>query len=102
MTERKHHIDEHATHHPDQASMHHSQTMDADAPQDVAIHGSAHAGHATDARHAAHAAVQAEHDGHAGHSEAMFRRPFWISLLLTIPVLIYAELFQELLGYTAP
>jgi P-type Cu2+ transporter len=32
----------------------------------------------------------------------MFQRPFWVSLLLTIPVLIYAELFQELLGYTAP
>lgn len=32
----------------------------------------------------------------------MFKRPFWISLILTIPVLIYAELFQELFGYTAP
>jgi len=32
----------------------------------------------------------------------MFQRPFWISLLLTIPVLLYSELFQELLGYTAP
>jgi len=32
----------------------------------------------------------------------MFQRPFWISLILTIPVLIYSELFQQLLGYTAP
>jgi Cu2+-exporting ATPase len=32
----------------------------------------------------------------------MFARPFWISLVLTLPVLVYAELFQELLGYTAP
>jgi Cu2+-exporting ATPase len=32
----------------------------------------------------------------------MFKRPFWISLLLTIPVLFYAHLFQDLLGYTAP
>jgi len=32
----------------------------------------------------------------------MFQRPFWISLILTIPVLLYAELFQELLSYTAP
>jgi Cu2+-exporting ATPase len=32
----------------------------------------------------------------------MFKRPFWIALILTIPVLIYAELFQELFGYTAP
>jgi Cu2+-exporting ATPase len=32
----------------------------------------------------------------------MFARPFWISLVLTLPVLVYAELFQKLLGYTAP
>src|SRR4051812_22687726 len=42
------------------------------------------------------------HGGHAGHSEAMFARPFWVSLILTIPVLVYSELFQQLLGYTAP
>jgi Cu2+-exporting ATPase len=32
----------------------------------------------------------------------MFQRPFWISLILTIPILIYAELFQSLLHYQAP
>ena len=32
----------------------------------------------------------------------MFTRPFWVSLVLTIPVLIYSDLFQDLLGYTAP
>ena len=32
----------------------------------------------------------------------MFKRPFWVSLALTIPVLIYSELLQELFGYTAP
>src|SRR4051794_6495799 len=42
------------------------------------------------------------HGGHAGHSEAMFARPFWVSLILTIPVLVYSELFQQLFGYTAP
>ncbi len=42
------------------------------------------------------------HGGHAGHSEAMFARPFWISLVLTIPILIYAPLMQDLFGYSAP
>jgi P-type Cu2+ transporter len=42
------------------------------------------------------------HEGHAGHSEEMFKRPFLISLILTIPVIIYAELFQDLLHYQAP
>jgi Cu2+-exporting ATPase len=59
-------------------------------------HGTGEAGHSN--AHAGHG----EHGGHAGHSEAMFKRPFWISLILTIPVLFYADLLQELLGYTAP
>jgi Cu2+-exporting ATPase len=32
----------------------------------------------------------------------MFARPFWISLLLTIPIVVYAELFELLLHYRAP
>jgi Cu2+-exporting ATPase len=43
-----------------------------------------------------------EHAAHAEHSAAMFARPFWISLLLTIPIVVYAELFESLLHYRAP
>ncbi len=32
----------------------------------------------------------------------MFRRRFWVSLLLSIPVLVYSEPIQNWLGYTAP
>ncbi|MBA3303360.1 MAG: heavy metal translocating P-type ATPase, partial [Acidimicrobiia bacterium] len=32
----------------------------------------------------------------------MFRRRFWISLILTVPAVIYSHMLQELLGYTAP
>jgi P-type Cu2+ transporter len=39
---------------------------------------------------------------HAGHDVAMFQRRFWVCLVLTIPILVYAELIQELLGFTAP
>lgn len=42
------------------------------------------------------------HGGHEGHSEAMFQRPFWISLALTFPIVIYSEILQNLLGYRAP
>ena len=49
-----------------------------------------------------HGGDQARHANHAGHSEAMFARPFWVCLVLTVPVVIYAELFQQLFGYTAP
>ena len=40
--------------------------------------------------------------GTPGHSVAMFRDKFWLSLLLTIPVVILSPDVQEWFGYTAP
>ena len=34
--------------------------------------------------------MPAHHDRHAGHSVAMFRDRFWLSLLLTIPVIVWS------------
>ncbi|MEA2724587.1 MAG: P-type Cu2+ transporter, partial [Gemmatimonadales bacterium] len=42
------------------------------------------------------------HDKHAGHSVAMFRDKFWISLLLTIPTLIWGHMLQRAFGYAPP
>lgn len=42
------------------------------------------------------------HDKHAGHSVAMFRDKFWISLVLTVPTLIWTDMIQHWLGYRAP
>ena len=42
------------------------------------------------------------HDQHAGHSVAMFRDRFWLSLVLTIPVLVWSEMLQDWLGFRAP
>jgi Cu2+-exporting ATPase len=39
------------------------------------------------------------HDRHAGHSVAMFRRKFWVSLALTIPILIWGHMLPSLFGY---
>lgn len=41
------------------------------------------------------------HGGHAGH-EIMFRNRFWVSLILSIPVLIFSPALQNWLGYQAP
>ncbi len=41
------------------------------------------------------------HGGHEGH-EIMFRNRFWISLVLSIPVLFFSSAIQNWLGYTAP
>ncbi|WP_206524371.1 heavy metal translocating P-type ATPase [Lujinxingia sediminis] len=49
-----------------------------------------------------HHAKHDAHDKHAGHSVSMFRDTFWLSLLLTLPVVFWSEHIQHLLGYTAP
>jgi len=38
---------------------------------------------------------------HSGHEE-MFRRRFWVSLILSIPVLVYSPVLQEWLNFTMP
>nr|WP_243838096.1 heavy metal translocating P-type ATPase [Halobacterium sp. R2-5] len=46
-----------------------------------------------------------EHDGHGGMHEGheqMFRRRFFVSTLLSIPVLLYSETLQEWLGFSVP
>lgn len=43
-----------------------------------------------------------EHDKHAGHSVGMFKDKFWLSLILTLPVLIYSEMIQHWLSFTPP
>lgn len=43
-----------------------------------------------------------DHDEHAGHNPNMFKQKFWISFLLTIPVLLYSQTIQELLHFSMP
>jgi Cu2+-exporting ATPase len=50
----------------------------------------------------AHGSGHAGHDKHAGHSVAMFRDKFWLTLLLTIPTLIWGHMLQNLFRYSAP
>ena len=52
-------------------------------------------------------AEQSEHGGHGGHGShadhaATFRDRFWLTFILTVPVILYSEMFQRILGYTAP
>jgi len=59
--------------------------------------------HASHDMHEGHGSEEhAGRDKHAGHSVAMFRDRFWLSVLLTILVLVWSEMVQGWLGYTAP
>lgn len=50
--------------------------------------------------HGSHAS--SGHDKHAGHSPNMFRDRFWLSLALTIPVVLYLHMIQDWLGFHMP
>jgi len=42
------------------------------------------------------------HDRHEGHSVAMFRDKFWITLLLSIPTLLWSGMVQHMFRFSAP
>ncbi|MDX1600505.1 MAG: heavy metal translocating P-type ATPase [Anaerolineales bacterium] len=54
-------------------------------------------------QHAQHGSNSDHSDGnsHRGH-ELMFRRRFWVSTLLSVPVLLYSETIQNWLGFSMP
>ncbi len=51
-----------------------------------------------------HAGSHAEHGAHVDHTghELMFRNRFWVSLLLTIPVLLFSPMLQDWFGFSMP
>lgn len=51
--------------------------------------------------HSEHSGGHGAHVDHSGHEE-MFRRKFWVSLALSIPVLLYSPALQEWLGFSMP
>ena len=48
--------------------------------------------------HETHAKAHTDHRGH----EDLFRRKFWVSLILSIPVILYSQGLQMMLGFSMP
>ena len=72
--------------------------MNSSSPEHAA-HEHDHAmPHSTEGSGNAHSA----HDRHEGHSVAMFRDRFWITLLLSIPTLLWSGMIQHMFGFSAP
>ncbi|MGE5439052.1 MAG: copper-translocating P-type ATPase [Bacteroidota bacterium] len=71
-------------------------------------HGHHHMDHVSEVKehsrmemeHASHAEEHKGHNGHAGHEGMIedFKRRFWISLVITIPVLVLSPMIQHFLG----
>ncbi len=60
--------------------------------------GTVHDAHHHHEGHDAHSAHG--HDKHAGHDPEMFRRRFWISLLLTLPLVATSHMVMDWFGYS--
>ena len=71
----------------------------ADAVHSDHHHGPAdhhhHTGQPASGEHRGHSG----HDKHAGHDPEMFRRRFWLTLLISIPVIATSEMIMDWLGY---
>ncbi|MBN3498774.1 copper-translocating P-type ATPase [Arthrobacter pascens] len=76
-------------------TQHHNHSA-ATAPGHHGHHGH-HEGHGPDDDHVVHA-----HGQHAGHSTAMFKDRFWLTLVLSVPVVYFSPMFGHLLGYMPP
>ncbi len=63
-------------------------------------HTTHNAEHATTVAHSRHGTHQS-HVDHTGH-EAMFRQRFWVSLVLSIPVLLFSPMLQTWLQFRMP
>ena len=96
--------------HTSEMDMHHSHSDHADHHEHItpseSLSSMEHEGHND---HDAHQAVEshAEHQDHGDHvdhrgHEEMFRKRFWICLLLSIPVLLFSPAVQGFFGFSLP
>ena len=60
--------------------------------------GHEHGDHGGHARHEGHGGHGGGHAGHHEHMVQDFRRRFWISMVLTVPILLVSPMFKELVG----
>lgn len=81
MKGHNHHTHDHQAHRE-----HTPHPGNAPHPRKTAHHDDAHSGH----------------DRHTGHSVAMFRNRFWLTLVLSLPTVIWSEMIQQWFGYAAP
>ncbi len=79
----------------------HGQAMPTQEPTS-ALDADPHEGHDTHTWHADADHEVHSHGQHAGHSTAMFKNRFWISLILTVPVVLFSHMFAMIVGFTPP
>ncbi|MDQ0819759.1 Cu2+-exporting ATPase [Arthrobacter sp. V4I6] len=91
----------HHGHHPDPAGPNDDTASRPSAGKTALApaldHHNHHEAHGPDDDHVVHS-----HGQHAGHSTAMFKDRFWLTLVLSVPVVYFSPMFGHLLGYMPP
>ncbi len=100
-------------HHGHDAMVHDAEPIQSEPPESQGAHAghgarampmaathdaAAQVSHASTQAHEGHGAAHVDHTGH----EQMFRQRFWVSLILSIPVLLYSPMIQHWLGFSMP
>lgn len=110
MDDDKHGHEHHEMSHEDHGAVDRSASAEAQPHEQVQVHpmDEAHPPEHDAGAHAEHEEFgpaddlkPSAHVDHTGH-EQMFRRRFWVSLVLSIPVLTYSPSVQDWFGFTAP
>lgn len=107
MDNKPHEGHEHTEPHASEMNMHAGHSDHADQHEHMAPDNSSvsmeHGGHVDHQAGQAHTGQEehAKHVDHTGHEE-MFRVRFWVSLVLSIPVLVFSPAVQGFLGYSLP
>lgn len=107
--------DKHKMHDMQEESNEHTVHQEHGQHEDHQMHGgheevmdpAGHSGHEETMDHAEHSGHKEDHDEHAAHTdhgghEQMFRDRFWISSLISIPVLLYSPSIQNWLNFSMP
>ena len=84
---------------------HHSAQTTSRAAESTQHNGHHHTHHSHEAEQSEHGhhhgghGGHSGHDKHAGHSPEMFKRRFFVSLVLTLPILYFSSQLQTWIGY---
>lgn len=81
----------------------HGESGHHDAGAQARHHGGSHAEHGGHTAHGGHGG-HGGHDGHGDHAAhaQIYRDRFWITLILTIPLVLLSEMIQDWFGYSVP
>lgn len=88
-------------HHPEHTKVKEKAQEHLEQTREEHLEKTMHAHEEAEPRHGNHSSTEESHPGHDHHSMMIdeFRKKFWISLVLSIPVILLSPMVQHILGF---